>query len=81
MASATEWNRLPQSVRSQHTITDFQSELKTSLFRLAYPPPWYISLVGANLDLDEDVVSILCYLNVSILFYATCFINSLIAII
>ena len=35
MASATEWNRLPQSVRSQQTITGFHSHLKTYLFRLA----------------------------------------------
>ena len=39
MASPTEWNRLPQSVLSQHTITGFRSQLKTYLFRLAYPPP------------------------------------------
>ena len=39
MASPTEWNRLPQSVRSQQTITGFSSQLKTYLFRLAYPPP------------------------------------------
>ena len=29
MASPTEWNRLPQSVRSQNTIIGFQSQLKT----------------------------------------------------
>ena len=52
MASPTEWNRLPQLVRSQHTITGFRSHLKTHLFRLAYPPPLYICPVGANLDLD-----------------------------
>ena len=49
-----------------------------------YPPPWYISLAGANFEsrpdtsLDfpfltssalEDVTSILRYINVSILFY------------
>ena len=34
-----EWNRLPQSVRSQQTIRGFRSQLKTYLFRLAYPPP------------------------------------------
>ena len=39
MASPTEWNRLSQLVRSQNTITGFQSQLKTYLFRLAYPPP------------------------------------------
>ena len=39
MTSPTEWNRLTQSVRSQQTITGFRSQLKTYLFRLAYPPP------------------------------------------
>ena len=39
MASPTEWNRLPQSVRSQNTIIGFQSQLKSYLFRLAYLPP------------------------------------------
>ena len=39
MASPTEWNRHPQSLQSQHTITGFQSQLKTYLFRLAYPTP------------------------------------------
>ena len=39
MASPTEWNRLPQSVRLQQTVTGFSSQLKTYLFRLAYPPP------------------------------------------
>ena len=38
MASLTEWNRLPQSERLQQTITGFRSQLKTYLFRLAYPP-------------------------------------------
>ena len=80
MASPTEWNRLPQSVRSQQTITGFRSQLKTYLFRLAL----YISLAGINFgsqpgtSLDfpfltsstlEDVTSILRYINVSILFY------------
>ena len=39
MASPTEWNRLPQSVRSQNTIMGFQSQLETYLFILEYPPP------------------------------------------
>ena len=39
MASPTEWNRLPQSVRSQNITTGFQSQLKTYLFKLSYPPP------------------------------------------
>ena len=34
-----EWNKLPQTVRSQQTIDGFRSQLKTYLFRLAYPPP------------------------------------------
>ena len=34
-----EWNKLPQTVRSQQTIDGFRSQLKTHLFRLAYPPP------------------------------------------
>ena len=38
MASPTEWNRLPQSVHSQNTLMGFRSQLKTYLFRLAYPP-------------------------------------------
>ena len=50
MASPTEWNRLPQSVRSQLTITGFRNQLKTYLFRLVYPPPLYISLAGANFE-------------------------------
>ena len=54
MASPTEWNRLPQSVRSQYTITGFRSQLKTYLFRLAYPPTQYISLVGANFGSRPD---------------------------
>ena len=46
MASPIEWKRLPQSVRSQQTITGFRSQLKTYLFRLAYPShhstsPWW----------------------------------------
>ena len=39
VAAPAEWNRLPQNVRSQQTITGFRSQLKTYLFRLAYPPP------------------------------------------
>ena len=31
MASPTEWNRLPKSVRSQNTIIGFRSQLKTYL--------------------------------------------------
>ena len=39
VAAPFEWNRLPQIVRSQQTVTGFRSQLKTHLFRLAYPPP------------------------------------------
>ena len=31
-----EWNKLPQTLRSQQTIDGFRSQLKTHLFRLAY---------------------------------------------
>ena len=43
VAAPTEWNKLPQTVRSQQTIDGFRSQLKTHLFRLAYPTlviPW-----------------------------------------
>ena len=40
VAAPAEWNKLPQTVRSQQTIDGFRSQLKTYLFRLAYPPPW-----------------------------------------
>ena len=39
VAALAEWNKLPQTVRSQQTIDSFRSQLKTHLFRLAYPPP------------------------------------------
>ena len=39
VATPAEWNKLPQTVRSQQTIDGFRSQLKTYLFRLAYPPP------------------------------------------
>ena len=32
----TEWNKLPQAIES---ISGFRKQLKTYLFRLAYPPP------------------------------------------
>ena len=38
VAAPAEWNKLPQTVRSQQTRR-FRSQLKTYLFRLAYPPP------------------------------------------
>ena len=37
VATPAEWNKLPQTVRSQQTINGFRSQLKTPLFRLAYP--------------------------------------------
>ena len=44
VAAPAEWNKLPQTVRFQQTIDGFRSQLKTHLFRLAYPPtlviPW-----------------------------------------
>ena len=39
VAAPAEWNKLPQTVRSEQTIDRFRSQLKTRLFRLAYPPP------------------------------------------
>ena len=39
VAPPAEWNKLPQTVRSQQTIDGFRSQLKTYWFRLAYPPP------------------------------------------
>ena len=39
VAAPAKWNKLPQTVRSQHTIDGFRSQLKTYLFRLAYLPP------------------------------------------
>ena len=38
VATPAEWNKLPQTVRSQQTIEGFRSQLKTYLFKLAYPP-------------------------------------------
>ena len=39
VAAPAEWNKLPQTVRSEQTIDCFRSQLKTHLFGLAYPPP------------------------------------------
>ena len=39
VAAPVEWNRLPQAVGSQDKIAGFRCQLKTYLFRLAYPPP------------------------------------------
>ena len=38
-ATPAEWNKLPQTVRYHQTIGGFRSQLKTYLFRLAYPLP------------------------------------------
>ena len=35
----TEWNKLPQAIRIIESISGFRKQLKTHLFRLAYPPP------------------------------------------
>ena len=35
----TEWNKLPQAIRNIESISGFRKQLKTYLFRLAYPPP------------------------------------------
>ena len=40
VAPPAEWNKLPQTVRSQQTIDSFRSQLNTHLFSLAYPPPY-----------------------------------------
>ena len=34
-----EWNKLPQAIRTIESISGFRKQLKTYLFRLAYPPP------------------------------------------
>ena len=39
VAAPRLWNSLPQAVRVQDSISSFRSQLKTYLFRLAYPPP------------------------------------------
>ena len=46
VAAPAEWSKLPQTVRSQQTIHGFRSQLKTHLFRLAYPHFSY-TLAGA----------------------------------
>ena len=38
-AAPTEWNKLPQVIRTIESISGFRKQLKTYLFRLAYPPP------------------------------------------
>ena len=51
VAAPAEWNKLPETVRSRQTIDGFRSQLKTYLFRLAYPPPWLYP-GGRFLDVD-----------------------------
>ena len=69
VAAPAEWSKLPQTVRSQQTIDGFRSQLKTYLFRLAYPPLFRcrpmpvpgLSLLG--LKRIRGFVSILRYIN------------------
>ena len=35
----TEWNKIPQAIRTIESISGFRKQLKTFLFRLAYPAP------------------------------------------
>ena len=39
IGAPTEWNKLPQAIRTIESISGFRKRLKTYLFRLAYPPP------------------------------------------
>ena len=39
IGAPTEWNKLPQAIRIIESISGFRKQLKTHLFRLAYPPP------------------------------------------
>ena len=39
VGAPTEWNKLPQAIRTIESISGFRKQLKTYLFRLAYPPP------------------------------------------
>ena len=39
VADPTQWNKLPQVIRTIESISGFRQQLKTYLFRLAYPPP------------------------------------------
>ena len=85
MASLTEWNRLPQSVQSQNTITEFRSQLKNPvvwtciLFIIAH----YLAVANLgfrhDMSLDfpfsassalEDITSIWRYIKISILCYS-----------
>ena len=39
VGAPTEWNKIPQAIRTIESISGFRKQLKTYLFRLAYPPP------------------------------------------
>ena len=39
VGAPTEWNKLPQAIRTIESISGFRKQLKTYLFRLAYSPP------------------------------------------
>ena len=39
VVAPTEWNKLPQAIRTMGSISGFRKQFKTYLFRLAYPPP------------------------------------------
>ena len=39
VGAPTEWNKLPQAIRTIESISGFRKQLKTYLFILAYPPP------------------------------------------
>ena len=39
VGALTEWSKLPQAIRTIESISGFRKQLKTYLFRLAYPPP------------------------------------------
>ena len=39
IVAPTEWNSLSQAIRTMGSISGFRKQLKTYLFRLAYPPP------------------------------------------
>ena len=46
VAAPTEWNKLPQAIRTVGSISGFRKQLKMYLLRLAYPPPQPISPIG-----------------------------------
>ena len=48
VAAPTEWNKLPQAIRTIESISSFKKQLKTYLFRLAYTSP----VSDANMEMD-----------------------------